>query len=243
MLLSALSFCYSPCPRCRPLPPSPLLPQSIWLSLSLRLACAEFDCSSMSRRCQKLSEKQQNNWEGEKAAKEAQCQESEHFCVWGLQWGGESVGPPHKCSHLNWAWPSISRLEKRKQHHKGKRGKINSYTAKVLNMKGWIHGSTLSFQLVSSVSLSFPLDWSGRGNKRRLLSVFLCVEPHWSLMSCRCPALEALSSVSGSLWWWPFTGKWHRESSHIYTDIFAITYGYVNRPGPLHPPPLTGLQP
>lgn len=32
----------------------------------------------------------------------------------------------------------------------------------------------------------------------------------------------------------PLPGKWHRESIHIYTDIFDITYGYVNRPDPTH---------
>ena len=120
-------------------------------------------------------------------------QESEHFvclcvclcvcvCVClrtSLHWGEESVGPPHKCSHLNWVWPSIFRLEekKRKRQHKGKRGKINSYTAKVLNMKGWIHRLTLSFWLVPSVSFSLilSLDWSGSGNKRQSLCVCGCV--------------------------------------------------------------------
>lgn len=47
--------------------------------------------------------------------------------------------------------------------------------------------------------------------------VFVCTEANCGLMSCRRPALQALSGVSGSLWRWPFTGKMaQREQSHLH---------------------------
>lgn len=52
------------------------------------------------------------------------------FCVWGLPFAEakKSVGPPHKCSHLNWVWPSIFRLEKKENGNTKARGEKSIVT-------------------------------------------------------------------------------------------------------------------
>lgn len=59
--------------------------------------------------------------------------------------------PPHECTHLNQVWPSVFSEGKK---HKSKRGKINSYTGKVLDMRGGIH--RLHFHSACSVPPRAP---------------------------------------------------------------------------------------
>lgn len=144
-------------------------------------------------------------------------------------------GPPSQVLPFEPALAFYLQVRKKENGNTKARGEKSIVTQqKCSTWKGEFIALHFHFSLYRlSLSHSFFLSrliwkWEIKGSR----CVCLCMEAYCSLMSCRCPMLEAVSSVSGSLWWWPFTGKWHRESSHIYTDIFAITYGYVNRPDP-----------
>lgn len=154
------------------------------------------------------------------------------------------VGPPHFCTRLNRVCPSIFRLEKRKQAHKRKRGKINSYTAKVLSMKG----PTLSFQPVRSVSFpSFFLFWLiwKWDSKAAAASVYVsvCISPWRSILELNVVALPgargALQRVRQPVVMTLYGKMAQREQSHLHWHFCHHLWLCQQAGSPAPPPPLS----